>query len=212
MARRGSYAKGVAKRAEILESALAVIAAEGYSGASVKRIAESVGLTQAGLLHYFDSKEELLTEVIRVRDQHDAESFGSPDAPLSPAEARESYVRIVRHNSEVPGLVALFSRLAVEAADPHHPAHDYFAHRTESLREAFASSFVRNAVVPPSPLSAEDLARVLQAVSDGLQLQWLVDPSVDMAGTIDRLFAAFGINPPSSGPDPQPPSREESNA
>ena len=57
MAQRGSYAKGVAKREEILERALDVIATEGYDGASVKRIAEAVGLSQAGLLHYFDSKE-----------------------------------------------------------------------------------------------------------------------------------------------------------
>ena len=41
MAQRGSYAKGVAKREEILERALDVIATEGYDGASVKRIAEA---------------------------------------------------------------------------------------------------------------------------------------------------------------------------
>ena len=58
MAQRGSYAKGVAKREEILERTLDVIATEGYDGASVKRIAEAVGLSQAGLLHYFDSKED----------------------------------------------------------------------------------------------------------------------------------------------------------
>ena len=46
MAQRGSYAKGVAKREEILERALDVIATEGYDGASVKRIAE------AALRHY----------------------------------------------------------------------------------------------------------------------------------------------------------------
>ncbi|HYP72739.1 MAG TPA: TetR family transcriptional regulator, partial [Microbacterium sp.] len=41
---RGAYAKGVAKREEILTRALQVIAREGYRGASVKEIAEAVGL------------------------------------------------------------------------------------------------------------------------------------------------------------------------
>ena len=70
--RRGSYAKGVAKREEILTRALDVIAREGYRGASVKELADAVGLSQAGLLHYFDSKEELFTEILRKRDELDS--------------------------------------------------------------------------------------------------------------------------------------------
>ena len=38
-------------------------------------------------------------------------------------------------------------------------------------------------------------ARILQAVADGLQLQWLVDPTVDMAGIIDQLLAALEQKP-----------------
>ena len=74
--RRGSYAKGVAKREEILERALEVIAREGYRGASVKELADAVGLSQAGLLHYFDSKEELFTEIVRKRDEVDLAHYG----------------------------------------------------------------------------------------------------------------------------------------
>src|SRR6187402_3711968 len=74
--RRGSYAKGVAKREEILERALEVIAREGYRGASVKELADAVGLSQAGLLHYFDSKEELFTEILRKRDEVDMTDYG----------------------------------------------------------------------------------------------------------------------------------------
>lgn len=55
MARRGSYAKGVARREEILESALDVIGRKGYQNASLKEIAEVVGVTPAALLHYFGS-------------------------------------------------------------------------------------------------------------------------------------------------------------
>src|SRR6478736_945527 len=76
MARRGAYAKGVAKREEILEAALEVIAREGWHGASVKELADAVGLSQAGLLHYFDSKEELFIEIVRKRDEVDMAKYG----------------------------------------------------------------------------------------------------------------------------------------
>lgn len=191
MAQRGSYAKGVAKREEILERALDVIATEGYDGASVKRIAEAVGLSQAGLLHYFDSKEELFTEVLRKRDEHDGEQFGLPDgrsgdaAAIDVAVIRESFLRVIRHNTEVPGLVELFSRLAVEAANPEHPAHDYFLKRGEAVRDGFALT------APPDTMPPDVYARILQAVADGLQLQWLVDPTVDMAGIVDQLLATL---------------------
>ena len=71
MAQRGSYAKGVAKRTEILDTALDVVARNGFRGTSVKELADSVGLSQAGLLHYFDSKDELFTAILRRRDEVD---------------------------------------------------------------------------------------------------------------------------------------------
>src|SRR6478735_4816169 len=101
MARRGSYAKGVAKRDEILERALEVIAREGYHGASVKELADAVGLSQAGLLHYFDSKDELFTAILRKRDEVDSRRFGDVEDDPSPERLREGFVGIVRHNTEV---------------------------------------------------------------------------------------------------------------
>lgn len=64
MAARGPYAKGKAKRAEILDTALRVIAEQGYSGATVKQLADAVGLSQNGLLHYFGSKDNLFLEIL----------------------------------------------------------------------------------------------------------------------------------------------------
>ena len=48
--RRGSYAKGVAKREEILERALEVIAREGYRGASIKELATKIELGEGELV------------------------------------------------------------------------------------------------------------------------------------------------------------------
>ena len=34
--------------------------------------------------------------------------------------------------------------------------------------------------------------RIVQAVADGMQLQWMLDPEVDMAATIDAVFTLLG--------------------
>ncbi|MFB4349320.1 TetR/AcrR family transcriptional regulator [Microbacterium sp. CR_7] len=183
MARRGSYAKGVARRQEILESALDVIGRTGYRNASLKQIAEAVGVTPAALLHYFGSKEELFTEVLRTRDEHDERDPRMHD----PVDAKAAFLDVIRHNAEVPGVVELFSRLAVDAADPEHPAHRYFLERSERLRGSIAEAFHGDAA-KRAALDADTTARVVQAVADGLQLQWLIDPSVDMPGILEALM------------------------
>lgn len=189
---RGSYAKGVAKREEILTRALEVIAREGYRRASVKELAESVGLSQAGLLHYFGTKDELFVDILRKRDEVDAARLGPLD-DIDVDRLRDGYVGIVRHNGQVPGLVELFTRAAGEAADPRHPAHRYFLERGARLR-AVAQPAIERAQAEgrlTAEIEPECLARILQAVADGLQVQFLLDPSVDMAGIIDGLFDAL---------------------
>lgn len=57
-------------RRRILEAALEVFSALGYSGATIDRIAEEAGLSKPNLLYYFPSKEaiyaELLTGLLEV--------------------------------------------------------------------------------------------------------------------------------------------------
>ncbi len=189
--RRGSYPKGVAKREEILQRALEVIAREGYRRASVKELADAVGLSQAGLLHYFDSKEELFTEIVRKRDEVDMANFG-PTIGEEPSltDLREGYVSVIRHNSDVPGLVQLYSQMSVDAADPQHPAHRFFVSRGENLRGMLSGVLAarRDSGASADHLEPETLARILQAVADGLQLQWMLEPDLDMAGIVAQLF------------------------
>ncbi|GAA3640143.1 TetR/AcrR family transcriptional regulator [Microbacterium awajiense] len=192
MAQRGSYAKGVAKREEILTTALEVIAREGFRGASVKELADAVGLSQAGLLHYFDSKEELFAEILRKRDEVDSAAFGDVSDPseITLADLERGYVQVVRHNADVAGLVQLFARLSVDAAEPQHPAHEYFIERGRTLRRMITGA-VAQAQADGSVsdrVDADTIARLFQAVADGLQVQWMLEPDIDMAAAVEALF------------------------
>ena len=63
-----------ARRAEICRTAAQIFRDRGFDATSVSDIARALGLTKAGLYHYFDSKEALLFEIMsfgldRVRDE-----------------------------------------------------------------------------------------------------------------------------------------------
>ncbi|MEU6106274.1 TetR/AcrR family transcriptional regulator [Streptomyces flaveolus] len=183
MAKRGPYEKGEAKRSEILHAALEIFAAEGYRGTSLRKVAARCNLSLPGLMHYFDSKEDLLTQVLRMRDET---ARMRQDERTSP----ESYREIIREGARTPGLVELFVSMAAAASDTAHPAHAHFAERYPVLRERVAA-YVRKAmdegrmttIVPP-----ERLAVLLLAVADGIQLQWLIDRSTDMEQPIDDVM------------------------
>ncbi|SCE15342.1 transcriptional regulator, TetR family [Streptomyces sp. SolWspMP-sol7th] len=187
MPKRGPYEKGEAKRAEILRVALDVFAAEGYRGTSLRKVAARCELSLPGLMHYFASKEDLLTQVLRMRDTSARERHAE-------RPARERFLAIVREGAATPGLVELFVSMAAAGSDPGHPAHALFAERYAQLR-AQVTEFVRERAaagtlttdVPP-----DRLAVLLLAAVDGVQLQWLNDRSVDMEQLVDDLLTLLG--------------------
>jgi len=190
MVRRGPYAKGMVRRDAILDKALDVIAQQGMRGASIKGIADAVELSPAGLLHYFTSKEELFTQIVRKRDERDRIKV---DESTTADEIHDAYLALIEHNAQVPGLVELFTRMAAESVDPTHPAHEYYLVRGEAIRAQLtaAARKLQEAGRLPTRISPDVLARLVQAVSDGLQLQWLLDPSIDMPALLVQFFDAL---------------------
>ena len=181
---RGSYAKGVAKRQEILATALDVIAERGCHKATIREIAERVGLSQAGLLHYFSSREEMYVEVLRARDQRDTEEYWTQQAGI------EAFLEIIAHNAEVPGLVQLYTEYSAEASIPGHPAHAFFVERYDWVAGKLAHGLrnERRAGVLGPGIDIHTAVELLLAAADGTQAQWLVDPSVDMAGRVRTVW------------------------
>lgn len=194
MRSRGSYAKGIAKRDEILTTALEVIAEVGYRKTSIRELAGAVGLSQTGLLHYFGTKEDLFMEVLRRRDEVDEITYvGDLAEPAGPSTVIDALVRVVRHNIDVPGLVHLYTQFSAEASDANHPAHEYFRERGEFFRSAVASGIreQQKAGGLPASLDPERIGSLLMAAIDGLQVQWLLDDSVDMVGQLIYLWSSL---------------------
>jgi AcrR family transcriptional regulator len=184
MSRRGAYAKGAVKREEILAVALDVVAKNGCRKATSREIAHRVGLTQPGLMHYFGSREELYQEVLRARDDADLADYYAPNPRF------EGFLAVIKHNTEVPGLVQLYAEFAAEASITGHPAHEFFVQRYAWMRgllvEAIRRAQLEGEMGPD--LDAAEAADLIVATSDGLQVEWLHDPAVDMTGRLARLW------------------------
>lgn len=104
-------ARSTERRAEIVRAALEVIAERGYRGASLSAVAERVGLSQQGLLHYFPTKEALLVAVLAERDQWDTGGSARGDGVWR----IELLASLVEYNAMRPGIVQTFSALLGES-------------------------------------------------------------------------------------------------
>jgi AcrR family transcriptional regulator len=190
-ATRGPYAKGRLRRAEIIEAALDVLAVNGLRHSSLQEIAARVGVTRPGLLHYFGSREGLLMAVLEARDAIDIQDGHASHRPGEPIE--DAFLRVLARTRESPGLAGLYTAFAAEAADPLHPAHDFFKERyarvragiEHSLRQEIADGHL-SASIDPRLASQQVLA-----VLDGLQLQWLLDPDLDVGSALASSMKAI---------------------
>ncbi|MFH8249026.1 TetR/AcrR family transcriptional regulator [Microbacterium sp. B2969] len=187
MPARGPYAKGEAKRAEIVEVAFQVFTESGYDRASVREIARRAGLSQAALLHYFRTKEELFVEVLRRRDEANDRFY---DETETHDVTIEGLLEIIAHNSHEPGLVRLYAAMSAESTEATSTSRQFFTERYEKLRNDLAADISRKqeAGELTAEVDAADAATLLIAVADGLQIQWLLKPDgIDMAARLRQL-------------------------
>ena len=182
---RGEYAKSRARRQEIIDAAVEVFATVGYHKGSLRDVADRVGMSQAGLLHHFPSKEHLLQAVLTWRDDDARVLMGEP--PPTGTDLLRFLVFLAGHNSGRPQLVELHLILSGEGASVEHPLHEYFVQRYEGvytmIRDAFDEAAERGEL--REGVDTSSAARTVIALLDGLQLQWLLHrEDVDMAADL----------------------------
>ncbi|MDR2323210.1 MAG: TetR/AcrR family transcriptional regulator [Microbacterium sp.] len=193
------YTTGRARRERIIAAATALFGRVGFNSATMLEIAQVCEISRAGLAHHFPTKESLMEAVLETRDLEDRERFRRNGSQGQDGIGiLRGMVDLARHNTEVGGIIALYAVLSAEAADPSHPAHEYFVRRYQRIRSGTAKA-LRDARVAGhlAPHVDEDRAAAeLTALMDGLQLQWLLDPSsVDMAETVRRRIEELLVVP-----------------
>lgn len=171
----------VRKREEIIKAALQTFGSRGYKGGSLAEIAEQVGITHAGVLHHFGSKDQLLLEVLVYRDQTDVAHLDSKHIPGGRALFNH-LLSTAALNAKRPGIVQAFTALSGDSVTDGHPAQEWFRERYRKLRQEVGDALVEVAGKPVDEEVVADATASILAVMDGLQIQWLLDPErVDLA-------------------------------
>ena len=90
------------------------------------------------------------------------------------------------HNATIRGLIQLDAVMRAEAVNPSHPAHDYVVGLTHRFRAAIRADLAADQAAGRirADLDLDLTALALASLIEGVQLEWLLDPAVDMAAVM----------------------------
>ena len=187
-------------RTRILAAAREVFAARGFWGGTLNEVAVAAGLTRAGLLHYYPSKQDVLIALLEDRDRWVREAVPDRAAEATMIEYLDAEVAdVLPVLLEERQLMQLAHMMTAEAADEQHPAHDWVAARYAGIRERLSDS-VRSSIAAgeaPADLDPTSTAAAMLGTMEGLENQWLVDPeAVDVSHALAQLRILFGAARP----------------
>jgi AcrR family transcriptional regulator len=177
-------------RKAIIEAASKRFGSEGYRAATIAAIAADAGMTDAGLLYHFPTKEDLLFAVMQAADT-ELQSTVRERSALGGLE----YFRAMRDWGELmerdSSITALHTILSAEHLLDDSRVNVYFRERYDSAiamtTAAFREAEQRGELREGVDIEAE--ARTLLAVMDGARLQYFfTDGRVSMADMIRRYI------------------------
>jgi AcrR family transcriptional regulator len=179
-------AKGEDRRQHILDVALRLMARSGGRATTLGQVAREAGMSTAGLLHHFPSKEQLLHAVLDARDARDeaAADFGSDlDVQLRGVRARFERSRAGGTGGRPQGdssLVGMFIVLLCENLDTGAPLHARFLGRYRSALRMLAGAIRRGQRAGRfrAEVDADVKAREIVAFLYGIEATWLLDPQL----------------------------------
>jgi AcrR family transcriptional regulator len=161
-----------------------LLARNGWRSTSLAQIAKEAGVTPAGLLHHFESKEQLLNAVLDARDEDDA-----VHADYQSGDLITELSRVPERFDRAPELVGTFTVLLVENIAPDAPLHDRLHKRYRGAIDILTEIIERGqrcGKYRPDCDAAKKAVEIL-AFINGMETLWLLDPSIPMA----EVFAGY---------------------
>ena len=134
--------KAAERREQIVHAAVELFSRKGFRGTTTREIAESVGISEAGLFKYFATKEDLYTAIIETKCQTD-----EVIAKATPAAARRDDAGVFRgvgqhFLAEVQRDPTLMRLLLFSALEGHELSEMFFSSRVRRLHE-FLADYIR---------------------------------------------------------------------
>ncbi|WP_308162924.1 TetR/AcrR family transcriptional regulator [Nocardia alni] len=172
-------AKGEERKLRILAVAQRLLARNGWRSTTLAQIAREAGVSTAGLLHHFESKEHLLQAVLEVRDTDD-EMHADREGDII-----EGVRRAVGRFSRSPDLIGMYIVLLVENLDPDAPLRDRLFQRYRAAVDTVADGIRRGQRAGRYRTDIDPAVKAVEIMAfiNGMEISWLLDPSIPLNQT-----------------------------
>jgi AcrR family transcriptional regulator len=168
------FAKGEERRQRILGVAQRLLARNGWRGTTLGHIAKEAGVTPAGLLHHFESKDHLLHAVLDARDAYDIAHADTE------GELVEQFGRVADRFHQAPELIGTFAVLLIENLEPDAPLHDRLLGRHREAVRIVSECIRRGQRAERYRTDVDPAVKAVEIVAflNGMETSWLLDPSI----------------------------------
>ena len=183
-------AKGEDRRQRILGVAERLLARNGWRNTSLAQIAKEAGVTSAGLLHHFESKEQLLNAVLDARDDDD--------------DAHADYLSGDLITELQPGTRAVRARTRTDRHLHRAARREHRARRSAARPHASSATAPRSTSSPNiiergqrdgqyrQDIDAATKAVEILAFINGMETLWLLDPSIPLTEVFKGYAESLG--------------------
>jgi len=189
-------AKGEDRRQRILAVAQRLVTRNGGRGTTLGQIAQEAGVTPAGLLHHFESKEQLLHAVLDARD---ADELANVDLSGDIVQQLE---RVTERFQRAPELIGMFTVLLTENLDPEAPLHGRFLGRYRDSVMIVAEGIRRGQRAGRYCTDLDPAVKAVEIIAflTGMETSWLLDPSIPLTEVFREYTSSLARQLTSSPP------------
>jgi AcrR family transcriptional regulator len=178
---RKAKGDGYLRRGEILKAAEVIFVAQGYEGATIRKIAEEVGVSSTCLYMHFSDKDQILIEICTQAMEEILAIFSQIAAqPIAAAErARrmlEAYVRFALRNPNAYRLIFCdkpLSASTLRQSETKRIGEECFERLNGVMREIAAAGRLRTG-------DAETVAKAVWAACHGLASLMITKPGLEL--------------------------------
>lgn len=176
--------KGDARKRQIIEVATRMLARNGARGTTLGEIAAEAGVSQAGVVYHFGTKDELLHAVLDNRDRFEDDQLWR-DGPDPGLQIFEIVAGIVGSWDTHPEIVGLLAVLLAENVGNDGPLQPRLQRNYQSTVDRIAATLraAQKRREMRADVDAQLVAIEILAFISGLELAWLVTPNLAAAHT-----------------------------
>ncbi|WP_350349423.1 TetR family transcriptional regulator [Agromyces sp. G08B096] len=180
------------RREALVEAALRVVSREGIARATTRRIVAEAGMSLASFHYAFDSRDELIDELIRTvvaREQQAVVPELLPGVSLRELlqTGIERYLAHLRSDPAHEQAMLELTQYALRDPERHPLALAQYARYTDLAVDALERAAAHSGATWRVPV--DQVARVLVAFTDGLTITWLVDRDDEAARRVAAAAA-----------------------